>query len=91
MSWPGELQDAAMKIITLSEAKAHLSRYGELCQKEPIIVTVKGEPVFQISPLNGEGGFMDRLNARNPQFRKLLQSRLKEPTISAAEALQRLK
>ena len=29
-----------MKLIPLSEAKAHLSRYGRLCHDEPVIVTV---------------------------------------------------
>ena len=43
-----------MKIIPLSEAKAHLSHYGKLCQQEPVIVTVNGLPAFQLSPLPEE-------------------------------------
>lgn len=37
-----------MKVIPLSEAKANLSRYGRLCQEEPIVVTVNGVPTFQL-------------------------------------------
>ena len=40
-----------MKIIPLSEAKAHLSRYGRLCHDEPVIVTVNGATAFQLVPL----------------------------------------
>ena len=29
-----------MKVIPLSEAKAHLSQYGRTCHDEPVIVTV---------------------------------------------------
>jgi len=37
-----------MKVIPLSEAKAHLSKYGRLCHKEAVIVTVNGHPSFQL-------------------------------------------
>jgi prevent-host-death family protein len=40
-----------MKVIPLSEAKAHLSEYGRLCHREPVIVTVHGQPAFQLVPL----------------------------------------
>jgi hypothetical protein len=40
-----------MKVIPLSEAKARLSYYSRLCHREPVIVTVKGVPAFQMAPL----------------------------------------
>ena len=79
-----------MKVIPLSEAKARLSRYGKLCHKEPIIVTVNGHPAFQLVPLTEEDDLIDRLLEHNPRFRALLQKRLNERDISAAEAARRL-
>ncbi len=75
-----------MKIIPLSEAKAHLSQYGRLCHKEPVIVTVNGVPTFQLAPLEEEDDLIDRLLEYNPKFRQLLQSRLRERSVSAREA-----
>ncbi|MBV8775232.1 MAG: type II toxin-antitoxin system Phd/YefM family antitoxin [Deltaproteobacteria bacterium] len=40
-----------MKVVPLSEAKAKLSRYGQLCHDEPVVVTVNGRPSFQLVPL----------------------------------------
>ena len=79
-----------MKVVPLSEAKAHLSKYGRLCHKEPIIVTVNGRPVFQMVPLDEDDDLIDQLLEHNPDFRQLLQKRLKERTISAAAAMRRL-
>jgi len=39
-----------MKVISLSKAKAHLSKYGRLCHKEPVIVTVHGDPLSSSCP-----------------------------------------
>jgi prevent-host-death family protein len=39
-----------MKIVSLSEAKAKLSRYGHICRDEPVVVTVNGRPAFQLVP-----------------------------------------
>ena len=79
-----------MKIIPLSEAKAHLSHYGRLCHDEPIIVTVNGSPAFQLAPLDEDDDLVDRLMEHNPAFRKTLESRLNEPVVSAEEADRRL-
>jgi hypothetical protein len=35
-----------------NKAKAHLSKYGRLCHKEPAIVTVNGDPLFQLAALD---------------------------------------
>lgn len=79
-----------MKVIPLSEAKSNLSRYGKLCHDEPVIVTVNGVPKFQLAPLNAEDDLIDRLIERNPKFRRTLAARLKERSISTAEARKRL-
>ena len=49
-----------MKIISLSDAKTNLSRYGHLCHAEPVIVTVNGRPSFQLLPLKDDDDLIDR-------------------------------
>ncbi len=78
-----------MRTITLSEARARLSHYARLCQKEPIIVTVNGVPAFQLVPVESDD-LIDPLLEHNPGFRKLLEDRLGEPNVSAKEAAKRL-
>ena len=79
-----------MKVIPLNKAKANLSRYGRLCRTEPVIVTVKGVPAFQLVPLDEGDDLIDRLLEHHPRFREALEARLKEPTLSAEEARKRL-
>jgi prevent-host-death family protein len=79
-----------MKIIPLSEAKAHLSRYGRLCHEEPVIVTVNGAPAFQLVPLGDDDDLVDRLLEHNPAFVRSLQKRLKERSVSIKGAARRL-
>ncbi|HEV3121955.1 MAG TPA: type II toxin-antitoxin system Phd/YefM family antitoxin [Isosphaeraceae bacterium] len=79
-----------MKIISLSEAKTHLSRYGRLCQKEPIIVTVNGAPAFELVPLGADDDIIDRLLEHNPAFSRTLKRRLKERAIGAKDAARLL-
>ena len=79
-----------MKIITLREAKANLSKYGKLCHKEPIIVTVNGHPVFQLLPLDEDDDLVNELLEHNPAFGEMLRKRLEEGTVSAKEAMRRL-
>jgi hypothetical protein len=80
-----------MKVIPLSEAKANLSRYGRLCQEEPVIVTINGIPSFQLAPLEDDDNLIDRLLTQNPEFGQLLEERSKESTVSVAEARKRLR
>ena len=79
-----------MKVIPLSEAKAQLSRYANLCHREPVVVTVNGKPAFQMVPLEEDDDLIERLIRFHPRFRKLLKARLKERSISAQAALKRL-
>lgn len=80
-----------MKLIPLSEAKAHLSRYGDLCQEEPIVVTVNGVPSFQLVPLADDDELVEQLIEHNPAFRELLKRRLDERNVSVKSALRRLR
>jgi hypothetical protein len=66
-----------------------LSHYGRLCREEPIIVTVKGVPAFQLAPLDDDD-LIDRLLAHNPVFRRMLELRAEEPAIPLGTALERL-
>lgn len=79
-----------MKVIPLSEAKANLSRYANLCHDEPVIVTVNGVPSFQLAPLEEDDDLIERLLEHNPKFRRLLKQRLGERSVSAKAAMQRL-
>ena len=80
-----------MKVIPLSEAKASLSKYGRLCHDEPVIVTVNGVPSFQLVPLEEGDDLIDRLLQHNPKFRRTLESRLRERSLSLKDAEKLLK
>ena len=79
-----------MKVIPLTEAKANLSYYGRTCREEPVIVTVNGVPAFQLVPLTEDDDLIDSLLEHNAGFRRMLQNRLKEKSISMKEARKRL-
>ena len=73
-----------MKVIPLSEAKARLSHYSRLCHREPIIVTVKGVPAFQLAPIEEDDDLIDRLLEHNPRFQAYLEECLRGRSLSAA-------
>jgi len=79
-----------MKVIPLSEAKANLSRYGQLCHEEPVVVTVNGKPAFQLVPLEDDDDLIDRLIEHHPGFREMLKQRLREESVPAAEVSGKL-
>jgi len=79
-----------MKVIPLSEAKAKLSQYGQLCHNEPVVITVNGKPFFQLVPLNENDDLIDRLLEQHPGFRHLLERRLGERGLSSNAAQRQL-
>lgn len=79
-----------MKVIPLSEAKAHLSHYGDLCQEEPVVVTINGVPSFQLAPLENDDDLVEQLIEHNPAFQDLLKRRQGERNVSVKSALRRL-
>jgi len=78
-----------MKVVPLSEVKAKLSRYARYCRVEPVVVTVKGRPSFQLVPLQESDDLIDRLIEDHPHFRNLLERRLSERNGSANGATRR--
>lgn len=80
-----------MKVISLSKAKSKLSYYSRLCQREPVIVTVKGIPAFQMVPLKEDDDLIDRLLEHNPDFLSYLQECLRGRSVPASDALAQLK
>jgi prevent-host-death family protein len=79
-----------MKIVPLSEAKARLSHYAQLCSDEPVVVTVNGKPAFQLVPVRQQQDLIDQLIAEHPRFRAHLRKRLHESSITAGQALRRI-
>jgi prevent-host-death family protein len=79
-----------MKVVPLTEAKAKLSRYAQLCHEEPVVVTVNGKPSFQLVPFEQDDDLIDRLLEHHPGFRALLERRLRERSVSASTAERRL-
>lgn len=79
-----------MKVVPLSEAKAKLSRYGRLCQEEPVVITVNVKPAFQLVPLHEGDDLIDRLLEEHPRFRALVRRRLRERNVPISTAERRL-
>jgi len=67
-----------------------LSHYGRACHDEPVIVTVKGVPTFQLVPLEEDDDLIDRLLEHNPKFQQTLEKRLCERSVSVKDAKKRL-
>ena len=80
-----------MKVIDLAEARDNLERYGRECREAPIVVSINGQPAFEISPLfvDGDDDFLGRLLQRSSEFQELLKQRDDEKqrgeTVSAVE------
>lgn len=74
-----------MKTITLTEAESNLRKYAKICQKERITVTIDGKPAFEMYAPDDDD-LVDKLIATNPEFRKLLKSRVNGKHVSSEEA-----
>ena len=79
-----------MKKITLTEAKTHLSYYGRLCLEEPVVVTVKGIPAFQLIPAGDRDDLVDQLIEHSQGFRNVLEARAGGETVTIDEAIHLL-
>jgi hypothetical protein len=64
-----------VKVIDLSEAKAHLEVYAQACQESPVVVTIGGVPRFKLVPIleDYDPDFIDRLLETNEAFRRLAE------------------
>jgi antitoxin (DNA-binding transcriptional repressor) of toxin-antitoxin stability system len=68
-----------MKIIDVEEAKAHLEDYARECQSSPVVVTLKGTPIFEMLPIRPDDSeFIDSLLEKNEAFRRLMEQRKAE-------------
>jgi antitoxin (DNA-binding transcriptional repressor) of toxin-antitoxin stability system len=79
-----------MKTVPLSVARSKLRRYGEICRREPVVVTVKGKPAFELVPFEPEA-FMSDLIETNAEFREVLVKRRHDKTFSTEETLRRIR
>jgi prevent-host-death family protein len=60
-----------MKLVSLTDAKARLSRYVKASKKEPIVLTRKGKPQAVIYGMDEDD--LERLKmANSPQLQKIL-------------------
>ena len=58
-----------MKIIPLHEAAANLAKYAKMCQRDPILVTIKGLPVFKlVAYKENEDPVLDEMIKAKPDF-----------------------
>ena len=61
----------AMKIISLNEAAENLQKYGKLCHRDPILVTMKGLPLFKmVGYKENEDPVIDALLKAKPDYQK---------------------
>jgi antitoxin (DNA-binding transcriptional repressor) of toxin-antitoxin stability system len=69
-----------MKVVDLDEAKTHLEQYARECQSSPVIVTIDGQPSFELLPIrpDDDPDFIDRLLEENGEFRALMEQRRRE-------------
>ena len=79
-----------MKVISLTEAQAKLSEYGELCRKEPVFVSIDGIPRLELTPVEEDDDLVNRLITGCPEFVQMLESRKGSQLMTAQEALDRL-
>jgi len=63
-----------MKIAPVADVKAHFSRYLELSEEGPIIVTKNGRPVAALVSVTEEGELERLVLAHTPKFRHLLDA-----------------
>src|SRR5205823_1279094 len=68
----GAGREQEMRVISLSEAKAHLGHYGRLCRSEEVIVSIHGVRTFQLSPLDEDDDLINELLEHNPDFQRLI-------------------
>jgi len=61
-----------MKMIPIYEAKSQLSKYIEMCQEEPVIITKNGQMKAFLVPYD-EDEFAVLMLQYSPSFRKMME------------------
>ena len=77
-----------MKVIDVGEAKSHLEDYARECQSSPVVVTIDGQPTFEMLPIRSDDPeFIDRLLTTSQEFRQLMEGRRKEADMGKVSTL----
>jgi hypothetical protein len=81
-----------MKVIDLQEAKANLEQYSVECQTSPVVVTQKGQPIFELLPIRpDDSGFLEDLIEHDRSFRDLVEqgrSEVRNGQVSSIETVR---
>jgi len=78
-----------MKTVALREAKQSLSGFVAHAQRERVLITKHGKPAALVIGVEGQD-LEDVLLAQDPEFRKLVEARRQQPTLSLADVRARL-
>lgn len=79
-----------MKTIPIYEAKNQLSKYVEMCQEEPVVITKNGQMKAFLVPYN-EDEFAALMLQYSPSFRKMMdKAAASKARISLSEVKRRL-
>ena len=78
-----------MKVVALREAKQRLSGCVVRAQRERVLITKQGRPAALMIGVEGHD-LEDVVLMQNPRFWTMLDARRAEPSLSLAEARQRL-
>jgi prevent-host-death family protein len=61
-----------MKVATVADFKAHLSKYLKHCQHEPVVITKHGRMKAVLLPVTDEGDLERVVLSNHPVFREIL-------------------
>ena len=67
-----------MKTIPIYEAKNQLSKYIEMCQEEPVVITKNGQMKAFLVPYD-EDEFAALMLQYSPSFRKIVEKATAKP------------
>ena len=79
-----------MKVVPLGQARSELSAWVDQAQEERVLITRHGRPAAVIIGVEGED-FEDLLTRSNPRFWEMIERRRRGPTVTAAQARERLR
>jgi prevent-host-death family protein len=63
-----------MKIVSVADAKAHLSEYLKAVEKNPVVITRNGKPVAVLVPAGDEDDLERLLMAHSPKLQAILEA-----------------
>ncbi len=63
-----------MKIVSVADAKAHLSTYLKAAEQSPVVITRNGKPVAVLVPAGDEEDMERLLLAHSPKLQAILKA-----------------